>query len=204
VVGETIRVVIIETPSFFRYGVKTLIGHLHNVQILGIATTGKTGFELVAKHLPDLVFISTDLVELFYLEVVRMILESHPKAHVVILFEEETAIHSNDISKFGVSCIPYKQLNLQRLKRFIQSHADGDFWVTRSVYSESYLTNRYAGILNDRQINMILLASEGRTMMDIANEVHVSVRTVENEFSKINEILGVRTKIEAIVKFIAN
>lgn len=54
--------------------------------------------------------------------------------------------------------------------------------------------------LSDRQLECLAWAQEGKSANDIGQIIGISGRTVEGHLAKVCEVLGVRTRIQAVVR----
>jgi DNA-binding CsgD family transcriptional regulator len=59
---------------------------------------------------------------------------------------------------------------------------------------------RILGNVTDRQLQCLAWVQEGKSATDIGQILGISGRTVEGHLAKLCEVLGVRTRVQAVVR----
>jgi DNA-binding CsgD family transcriptional regulator len=71
---------------------------------------------------------------------------------------------------------------------------------SQSNLSSPYAVDEARRILTDRQVECLAWAQEGKSAGDIGQILGISGRTVEGHLAKACEALGVRTRVQAVVR----
>src|SRR5262249_3151922 len=84
-VAELISVVIADDHPFVRHGLRTYLGTLDHIEVVGGAGDGAEAVELAARLVPDVVLMDLVMPELDGVEATRRIRESSPATKVIVL-----------------------------------------------------------------------------------------------------------------------
>jgi two-component system competent response regulator ComA len=202
-----IKVLIIEDHPTMGYGTKMVLEQDENVNVVGIAENGAKGIEMINTLCPSIVFLDLNLPDNNGLEIAKMIRKLNPKIHVVIFTGYDFLPFFNRLIEAGVSGIISKNALPRQVIRMLQCIIDGETVLPLSIFRQIQLhsnendENQWNGALSEKEKNIVLMVAKGHTNAQIANEIYMSVRSVENYLTKIYEKLGVKSRVEAVEKF---
>jgi DNA-binding NarL/FixJ family response regulator len=182
-----IRILLADDHALVRAGIRTLLEKIPNVEVVGEASTGRQGLEMVKTRLPNLVFMDVAMAELGGLEALPRIVKNFPTVKVVILSAHANEEYVIRALRTGASGYMLKDAAATELELAIQSVAEGKTYLSPSISRstiDSYL-DRLNGAqtpleqLTSRQREILQLIAESKNTKEIASILNISVKTVE-------------------------
>jgi DNA-binding NarL/FixJ family response regulator len=182
-----------------------LLDDLADVEIVGEAGLAREALQLCQLLRPDVVLLDIRLPDQSGVEVCRQMTELCPDTGVIILtsYADDRLVREAILA--GASGYVLKQVGSQELVRAIEAVARGeallDPQITRRVLHHVRQTDRHVQAsafrhLSPREMEVLLLVSEGKSNREIADELSISERTVGNHVSGLLNKLGLGNRIE--------
>jgi DNA-binding NarL/FixJ family response regulator len=141
-------------------------------------------------------------------EATRQLKKLLPRAKVVLVTMLTEAISISEAFEAGASGYVLKQSASEELrlaietvlanKRFLSQNIAPD--VREALEHKWFRPDSYSGHLTDRQRQIVILLSQGATARQIAQQLNISIKTVEFHKANITRKLGVHTTSE-LIKF---
>ena len=180
-----LKILVADDHSIVRKGIiKSLTSNFPNV-VTGEAANATETMNLVDKEPWDLVILDISMPGRSGLDVLKDIKTTHPKTPVIIFSmypEDQFAVRS---IKAGASAYLSKDISSKDLETAITRILEGDLFFTPSiaVLLTGELQNNKSNkavheILSDREYQVFLLISGGKSISDIASELSLSVKTI--------------------------
>ena len=134
-----IRVALIESQDLTRYGMQVALGQSSAVTVVGEATRGKEGLELLQQTQPDLVIIDLDLPDISGIEVIQQIKnpesDTEPADLKILIFSTE-ADEERVMQAFAAGADSYclkDKTNHQDLLEAIEATYQGNSWLDPAI-----------------------------------------------------------------------
>lgn len=200
------RILLVDDHEVVRLGLKALVEHHPQFEVVGEAVTAKEAIEQAEKILPDIVLMDIRLPGASGIEACEVITERFPDIRVVMLtsYAEDEMLFS--AIRAGASGYVLKQIGGDDLIRALESVSKGeallDPAVTQRVFQEvrravkEEEASAFAN-LSQQEKHVLLLVSEGKTNREIAKALFLGEGTVRNYVSSILSKLGVSNRAEA-------
>jgi DNA-binding NarL/FixJ family response regulator len=182
-----IRVLLAEDHTIVRKGLRSLLDDETEIEVVGEAEDGQQAIELVQRVQPDVVLMDITMPVLNGLEATRQIKKLFPHVKVVVLTVHSSEEYIFQILRAGASGYVVKQAAVSELVQAIQAVYRGDSFLSPSISRqvvEEYgrraeaIEDKYDR-LTDREREVLQLIAEGRANREIAQLLHVTVKTVE-------------------------
>ena len=167
--------------------------------------------EIVSRALacrPDVILLDACMPGLSGFAATRELKKQLPKAKVILVTMLTEAISISEGFRAGASGYVLKQSASEELrlaietvltnKRFLSEKIEPE--VREAVEHEWFRPEGYSGDLTGRQRQILVLLSEGRTARHIAQQLNISIKTVEFHKANITRKLGVHTTSD-LIKF---
>jgi DNA-binding NarL/FixJ family response regulator len=202
-----IRVLLADDHDILREGLKALLTIQGGVEIVGEATTGRQAVELAERLVPDVVLLDLSMPELDGLEVCRRIRAHQPQVRVLILTMHEREDYLHQALEAGASGYLVKRSAAAELRLALRAVAQGETFLSPSVARtlvQSYLALREEATpaeskaadpyeqLSSREREILKLVAEGHTNQEIADQLVLSVKTIQAHRAHVMEKLGLR------------
>ena len=205
-----VRIVIADDHPVLRKGLRQVIESDPKLKVVAEADDGETALAQVRELKPDIAVLDVDMPKLDGLGVAREIQKRKIPVHVVFLtiHSEEDLFHA--AMDLGARGYILKESAVTEIVRGLRAVADGQHYVTASL--TAYLLNRRRRAealhrshpaLNDltpTERSVLRAVADYRSSRDIAAELFLHHRTVENHRTNICRKLGLQGS-HALLKF---
>jgi DNA-binding NarL/FixJ family response regulator len=208
--SRTIHTILIEDHTIVREGLKLIIETLDGIRLVGDAGSGTEGMRLF-EHLRrqsqriDVVVTDLGLPDISGLEVARRVKAASSETAVLILSMYADQEHVASILESGVDGYLLKQSSPSELADAIRAVAEGGMALSPAVARR--LVNQMhrqlqqeetTQALSERELQILSMLAHGATSKEIAQDLALSTKTVENHRARILEKLDVVNTAAAI------
>ena len=207
---DEIRLLIADDHPVFRQGLRQLIEKDSRLKVLAEAGTGATALELIAALDPDIALLDIDMPEKDGFVVVRSLSSQGLATKIIFLTMYKDALHFNEALNLGVRGYIVKDSAATEIINCIHAVAAGNSYISPVLSTHLINRNHQAVTLLREQPRLseltaterrvLTLLAEYKTSREIAGELGVSVRTIENHRANICLKLDLHGP-HALVKF---
>lgn len=204
--SKIVRVLLAEDHTIVRKGLRSLLDGETGIEVIGEAGDGREAIEKVRQLRPDVVLMDITMPGLNGLEATRQIKKRFPEVKVVILTVHTTEEYILQILRAGASGYVVKQAAPTELLSAIQAAYRGDSFLSPSISAkviEEYIRQAEAmaernsyNRLTDREREVLQLIAEGHSNREIAELLHISVKTVETHRTHLMDKLDLHNTAE--------
>jgi len=205
---DKIRLVLVDDHEMVRYGLRCSLEDEIDMVVVGEAETGEEAVRLAHEHRPDVMLLDVKLGTMDGPEVCRRVLSISPEIAVVMLtsYTQEGVVLQSLAA--GARGYVVKDIELTQLKSAIRSvyrgHTVLDPKITGSLITRvtghdanperGQVVAKPTAVLSDLEVRIVRHLSEGHTIKDIAERVHLSPHTIKDRLVKIRGKLAVRSR----------
>ena len=195
-----LRIVIVDDHPIVRKGLTELINHEPDMTVCGESDTSAGGLDRIRADRPDVAIVDLSLGRESGLQLVKMLDASLPDVRVLILSMHDETLHAERAFAAGARGYIMKQEAMQNLIAAIRCVASGKTYVSTQMSERivARVTGR-GGVrdapaplerLSDREREVFALIGRGLGTRDIADQLNLSVKTIETHQARIKEKLG--------------
>ena len=204
----SIRIIIADDHRIFREGVRTLLDHADGIEVIAEAENGRRSVELALELKPDVVVMDITMPDLNGIEATRRIVSKLPQVRVLALSMHSDRRFITGVIGAGASGYLLKDCAFEELARAIRMVADGQTFLSpriAGIVLDEYVRGVGAAssgvsMLTDREREVLQLIAEGRTVNQISEKLHLSVKTIESHRKNIMDKLDIHSVAE-LTKF---
>ncbi|HEX7053582.1 MAG TPA: response regulator transcription factor [Burkholderiales bacterium] len=194
-----IRVLLADDHALVRAGIRSLLGAMAEVEVVGEAASGEEALELAARQQPDVVLMDIAMRGMTGLQAAALMRERLPQVRVVILSMHSGEEYVLQALRAGAAGYLLKDAATGELELALRSVMRGESWLSPAVSRqvvEGYV-QRTGGesapeVLTARQREVLRLVAGGKSTKEIAFLLNLSVKTVETHRAQIMDRLGIR------------
>jgi DNA-binding NarL/FixJ family response regulator len=194
-----IRVLLADDHALVRAGIRSLLGAMAEVQVVGEASSGEEALELAQRQHPDVVLMDIAMRGITGLEAAAAMRERLPSVRVVILSMHSGEEYVLQALRAGAAGYLLKDAATGERELALRSVMRGESWLSPAVSRqvvEGYV-QRTGGetapeVLTARQREVLRLVAGGKSTKEIAFLLNLSVKTVETHRAQIMDRLGIR------------
>lgn len=206
--ARTIRLIVADDHAIVREGIKRLLQAEPDIEVVGEAGDGVAAVDLAQSLKPDVVCLDVSMPRMNGVEATRRIKASLPDVGVVILTMHEDEDYVFELVKAGASGYVLKRASARDLVDAVHAVAGGHTFlhpmIARRLVSDHETSNnrdeerrRFDG-LTERERQVVRLIADGLTNKEIAERLHISVKTVETHRTHIMEKLDLHDRAHLV------
>lgn len=194
--NHSIRILLVESQSLARIGIKTVVSDENEMQIVGEAETGTEGVSLYRELLPDVALFGLRNPDLCGVDAVKFIRAEFPQANIIILAERAGDSEIRRALENGACGFVLKNASPDELIKAIRSVATGKRYISPSV-AEVLTDNFGAEDLTPAEQRIAEMIVAGASNKEIAARFAITENTVKTHLKNIFDKLGVGDRTEA-------
>src|SRR5271170_384070 len=201
------RILVVDDHPIVRQGLALLINREPDLVVCGEAEEATGAMHILASARPDVLIVDISLNGPDGLDLLKNIRTTHPTLPVLILSMHDESIYAERALRAGANGYIMKQEATEKVLVAIRRILRGEVYLSDRVSSkmlQQYVrgssTARESPVadLSDRELEVFRLVGEGHGTRQIAEELHLSVKTVETYQAHIKEKLSLRNARELV------
>ncbi|MBD0270789.1 MAG: response regulator transcription factor [Acetobacteraceae bacterium] len=188
------RLLLVDDHAVIRAGLRRLLAEPAQVEV-GEAATGREALALVRSWCPDMALLDLGLPDLGGLELLRRLLLLRPALRVVVFSMHPEAFRAGQALRAGAVGYLSKRASPEEIVEGCRRVAEGGRYIEREIAQELALRAAAADDpvdrLTGRDLEILRLIGDGRSLAETAAALGVSYKTVANTCTQIKAKLGV-------------
>jgi len=193
-----IRVLVVDDHTLVRAGLCRLLDSEEGIEVVGETGSGREAVELCQKLKPDVVLLDYNLPDMDGLETTSRIIPLKTGARVLILTMYANEEYAIRVIRAGASGFVVKGASPEELLSAVRKVARKGTYITPSIMDK--MVGRMGqpdaetpeSGLSDREMQVLIRLARGSTTREVAEELCLSISTVETYRSRILEKLNLR------------
>ena len=205
--GQKNRILIVDDHPIVREGLTTIINEQTDLVVCGEAEDAQTALEAVGTLRPDLMIVDVSLKGINGIELVKLIQRRYEKMPILVLSMHDESLYVERVLRAGARGYIMKQEGTEKVVTAIHRILGGDIYVSEAMgkkllrtFQESRpeISGPAVERLSDRELEVFRLIGQGYGTRQIADTLHVSVKTVNTYRQHIKEKLKFETGSELL------
>ncbi|MBE0597289.1 MAG: response regulator transcription factor [Desulfuromonadales bacterium] len=200
-----IRIIFVDDHEIFHECIRHLFDQQQHMQMLAVANNGRAAVRLARELVPDVVVMDISMPGLNGIDATRRILADNPKIKVIALSMHSDRTIIQQILQAGARGYVLKDCAFDELLMAIQAVMHQNMYLSpkiTSVVLDDYLQREQApavsGTLTVREREVLQLIAEGKSTRQIADELNVSVKTVETHRGQVMKKLNLHSLADLV------
>jgi DNA-binding NarL/FixJ family response regulator len=199
------RILVVDDHPIVRQGLALLINREADLLVCGEAEDAMGAMHVLASAKPDVLIVDLSLSGPDGLDLLKNIRTTHPSLPVLILSMHDELIYAERALRAGANGYIMKQVATEKVLVAVRRILAGEIYVSDRIanrmlrhYITGSGTTRRSSIaeLSDRELEVFRLIGEGHGTRQIAEELHISIKTVESYQAHIKDKLSLRSSRE--------
>ena len=201
------QLLIVDDHPMMREGLAQLINHEPGLAVCGEAGNFREALELIGTFKPDLVLADISLPDKSGLELIKDIQALHAGVPVLVISMHDESLHAERVLRAGGRGYIMKQEGGKKIMEAIQQVLAGQIYVSEKMSvriletfsGHGSRTNRSTiENLTDREFEVFQLIGHGKGTREIAERLHLSIKTVDAHRAHIKEKLNLKDATELV------
>lgn len=207
ITGKTMnyRIVIADDHRIVRQGLRSLLEKESDMQVVGEAEDGRKTLPIVRELIPHVIVMDVKMPDLNGIEATRHILSELPQVKVIALSMYSDTRFVANMLKAGAKGYLLKDCAFEELAQAIRLVMSNKTYLSPGVADvvvKDYVNHTPAptpsvfSVLTAREREVLQLLSEGKRTTQIAELLHISIKTVDTHRQMIMQKLNIRSVAE--------
>lgn len=201
-----IKVIIADDHAIVRAGLRTLITSESDLALIGEAMGGVEAIEKVYQHSPDVLVLDISMPDMDGLEVIHKLKGEGETCAILVLTVHEDDALLREAVRLGAAGYILKHAAEAELISAIRSVYRGELYIhpkmIRSLLQPEHTAQASAAPalekLTSREEEVLRLIVQGYTNKQVADELGISIRTVEGHRANLTDKLGIRSRVDLL------
>ncbi len=203
------KVLLVDDHPIVRHGLKQLIDQEDDLIVCDEAGDTHTAFEKVNSLKPDVVIVDIHLGGTNGIDLIKNIRAQVGNLPVLVISLHEESLFAERALKAGANGYIMKRELTDQIMFALRKVLKGEMYVSDSILSK--ILHKVSGsslnastsdmdILSDRELDVFRLIGQGYTTRQIADQLHLSIKTIETYRTRVKEKLNLQNTNELLMK----
>ena len=196
------RVFIVDDHPMMRTGLAQLIDNEPDLKVCGEAGSARQAYDAVAARKPDLVLLDISLPDKSGVELIKDFMAVQPGLPILVISMHDELLYAERVLRAGGRGYVMKQEGGKKLIEAVRQVLGGQIYVSEKMSAR--ILEVFAGkpaetaaspvqSLSDREFEIFQLIGQGRGTREIAQQLRLSIKTVEVHRANLKKKLKLET-----------
>ena len=200
-------VLIVDDHPIVRQGLAQLINQEKDLEVCGQAEDAHEAMQAIRQLNPDMVIVDISLKDTSGMELIKDLKIQHPDLPVLTLSMHDEAVYGERALRAGTRGYVMKQEATGKVVTAIRRVLAGEVYVSEGMAAKmvsklvgggTRTASSAADSLSDRELEVFRMIGEGFGTREMAEKLHLSVKTVETYRAHIKDKLGLQDANELL------
>lgn len=198
-----IRVIIVDDHAIVRHGLKQILALAPDMTVVGEAGAGEELQDVLARTACDLVLLDMNMPGLAGVDLIKWIHTEHPDLPILILSMHVEGQIASRALKAGASGYLTKDSEPEILIGAIRKVSGGGKFIDAAlvetlVFDHAPESSALHDGLSERELQVFHMLASGRTISEIASDLHLSIKTVSTHKFRLMRKMNLQTSTDLV------
>lgn len=199
---ERKRILLVDDHPMMRMGIIQLLGKQPTLEICGEANSPAEAMTLIAQSHPDLILVDISMKGASGLEFIKDVQAVHGHIPMLVVSMHDEKIYAERALRAGACGYIMKEESAEYLLAAVQRVLEGGIYLSKTmsarllktlVNADSHNAQSPLQKLTDREFEVFRLIGQGQTTDEIAEQLHISPKTVDVHRFQIKDKLQLKS-----------
>jgi two-component system, NarL family, invasion response regulator UvrY len=197
-----IKVLLVDDHKIVRTGIRGIFEATDDIEVMGEAASGEEAVKFVRTHVPDVALMDLQMPGMGGLEATKSVTRISPRTRVLVLTSYEDEIFPMRLLRNGAAGYLTKGCASDELLEAVRQMSTGERYLSPDIAKQLALrrfddkVNSPFEILSERELQVMLMTTRGEKVTQIAEELHLSPKTINTYRYRVFQKLGVNNDVE--------
>jgi DNA-binding NarL/FixJ family response regulator len=205
--AATRGIFVVDDHPIFRAGLTQLIQSEPGLSVCGEAANAPQALAALRTTPADMAVVDVSLPGANGIELIKQLRAEHPRLPLLVISAYDEGLYALRALRAGAGGYLMKRESGEHFLAAVRKVLAGEVWVSPSfgeqlIYKVARGQETGAGtpldVLTDREIEVLQLVGQAKSSQEIADLLHLSVKTVESHRLHIKEKLGLKNATELV------
>jgi len=190
--SDPVRVMIVDDHALVAEGIEAILETYDDIEVVATLSNGRDAVDQIARLRPDVVLLDLNMPGITGLAATEMLLERRPETLIVIISMYDSPEYISTAMSHGAKGYILKDGPTDEIKTAIEEvMADGTYMCAGAKSSFSPRISDGLEPLTSREQTVLLQLAQGKSNREPAEELDISIHTVETHRKNIKRKLGI-------------
>lgn len=206
--AKNITVLVVDDHALVRTGLRALLNAEPDISVIGEAASGEAALKMVREKKPDIVLMDIKMPGIGGLETTRRMLHSFPDVRVIAVTSQDEDPYPMKLIQTGAAGFLAKDCTSEELIDAIRRVSRGNRYVSAKIAQDLAIRSVTRGAdenkdassqisgLSDREMQILVMLGNGFKVLQIAEKLMVTSKTVNTYRYRLYRKLGAKTDVE--------
>jgi DNA-binding NarL/FixJ family response regulator len=201
------KIFLVDDHPLVREWLTTLINQQPDLTVCGECGSAPEALEAIRKTKPDIAIVDLSLKDSSGIDLIKNLKDLEPRVSVLVLSMHEEAVFAERALRAGAKGYIMKRESTKKVIEAVRRVLEGKLYVSESV-TEAITTRSISGRqlemrtpiqeLSDRELEVFEMLGQGLGTRQIAENLRVSIKTVQVYCARIKEKMGLGSATELL------
>lgn len=187
--ADKVKILVVDDHPVVRQGLRMLIGQEPDLTVCGEADSVAEALRAIERSGPDVAIVDLSLKESSGLELIKDVKIRYPKLLVLVLSMRDEAFYAERVLRAGARGYVIKEEGGKTVINGIRKILTGEIYLSEKMAAKMLRTladgrvdsnKPLVGNLTDRELEVFELIGQGLRTREIAEKLHLSVKTIDS------------------------
>jgi len=205
--GNKAGILVVDDHPIVRQGLAELINHEDDLTVCGLAEDAYQAMQAIKTSKPDMVIVDISLKETSGVGLIKDIKVQYPNLPVLALSMHDESLYAERAMRAGARGYIMKQEATEKVITAIRKVLDGQLYASERMTAR--MMRKIVGghsdpaaspieTLSDRELEVFLMIGQGHSTRQIAEKLHLSIKTIETYRAHIKDKLNLADAAELL------
>lgn len=208
---DKIKIILVDDHYIVRNGIRALFDDVDEIEVIGEASNGIEAISKVSELHPDIAILDISMPQMNGLDAAEIIHNQYPETKTLIMSMHDNKEYILRSLEVGADGYLLKDSSKEEIIKAIKTVSEGEKYYSGSVSGilvSGYMNvianpagidfEKKKSIISKQEKSILAHLIHGRNSREIAEELTLSVRTVDNHRARMMKKLGVKNAVELV------